>query len=335
MNGKPVFTVPTKTVVNFKSHFDKKLLCDGLTFTAGSGCVYRCAFCYVESMQKKQEAWFKANGVIYPPEGHLGVVIRTKNAVDILRKQLLSKPEAFRMAKKVIYSSPKVDVAGNMELVYETVEICKVILELTNWHIRLLSKSNLLPKIAEALNSHPRFMDSFWDGANIAKQRVIFGVSTGTLNDKLAAAFEEGTPKVSKRIESLHWLQDNGFRTFGMICPSLPKQTSDEYVNFAHDVYTAIRGEKCEHVWAEVINVRGDSFERTIDCLKNENFLSEAQAVIQVTKNKGDWEEYARRTFLAHTHTCKPGQLRFLQYCTNDTRHWWKERESQGAVILS
>ena len=48
MNMKPVFTVPTKTVINFKSHFYKKLLCDGLTFTAGNACVYSCAFCYVE-----------------------------------------------------------------------------------------------------------------------------------------------------------------------------------------------------------------------------------------------------------------------------------------------
>lgn len=40
MNGKPVFTVPAKTVINFDSRFDKKLLCDGITFTAGSACAY-------------------------------------------------------------------------------------------------------------------------------------------------------------------------------------------------------------------------------------------------------------------------------------------------------
>lgn len=55
--------------------------------------------------------------------------------------------------RRVIYASPLVDVAGNLELVRETVEICRVILELTNWQIRLLSKSNLLPKIAEGLEA--------------------------------------------------------------------------------------------------------------------------------------------------------------------------------------
>ncbi|MDE2096144.1 MAG: hypothetical protein KGL39_02790 [Patescibacteria group bacterium] len=42
MQGKPVFTVPAKTVVNFDSRFDKKLLCDGITFTAGNACNFSC-----------------------------------------------------------------------------------------------------------------------------------------------------------------------------------------------------------------------------------------------------------------------------------------------------
>jgi len=330
MNGKPVYEVPTKTAINFKSKFDKKLLCDGLTFTAGSGCVYRCSFCYVESMQKKQEEWFKKNGVIYPPEGHLGVVIRTKNVVDILRKQILSKPEEFRSRKLVIYSSPKVDVAGNMELVYETVEICKVILELTNWDIRLLSKSNLLPKVATAIRALDGQL-SYWNGS----RRIIFGVSTGTLGDKLAAAFEEGTALVGKRIESLHWLQNNGFRTFGMICPSLPKSGPVEYLLDAKAMFEAIRADKCEHVWAEVINVRGESFHRTEKALDDAGFHKEAAMLNTVSNDDEAWEEYARRTFQAHiAQPYRPGQLRFLQYVNKHTRDWWKNRESLGAVLL-
>lgn len=333
MAGKPVFTVPTKTAINFKSKFDKKLLCDGMTFTAGSGCVYRCSFCYVESMQKKQEQWFKDNGVVYPPEGHLGVVIRTKNVVELLRQQILSKSEAFRSEHHVIYSSPKVDVAGNMELVYETVEICKVILELTNWDIRLLSKSNLLPKVAELLQDWWYVKYSEWDVPPLPPTaRVIYGVSTGTLDDKLAAAFEEGTPKVSKRIESLRWLQDNGFRTFGMICPSLPQP---DYDKFAGEMFAAIRAEKCEYVWAEVINVRGESFTRTEKCLRDAGFDHEADALKVVSNNKEAWELYARETFLAHAkQPYRPGQLRFLQYVTKQTRPWWEAQTGKGAVLL-
>lgn len=320
MNGKPVFTVPARTIINFKSGFGKKLLCDDMTFTAGSACVYSCSFCYVESMQKKQKAWFEQHGVVYPQDGHFGVVIRNAEPVEIARRQIRSKPETFLRAKHVIYSSPKVDVAANMELVRETVGICKMILRETDWQIRLLSKSNLLPKIAESM-----------DGP-AARNRVIYGVSTGTLDDKLAAAFEEGTPKVSKRIESLHWLQDNGFRTFGMICPSLPQR---DYFKFALDMAQAIRADRCEHVWAEVINVRGDSFERTHNALECAGFTEEADALHVVSSDPKAWEQYARLTFEGHANLLvNKGKLRFLQYVNKSNIGYWHDQQTKGAVLL-
>jgi len=332
MNGKPVFTVPAKTVVNFDSRFDKKLLCDGITFTAGNACVYDCAFCYVDDMQRKAREWHEKNGVTYPPEGHSGVVIRITNAVQLARKQILSKPIEFRMAKKVIYASPKVDVAGNMELVRETVEICKVVLELTNWDIRLLSKSNLLPKIAQSLEDWSAMGVGLGDDdAVMPSERVIYGVSTGTLNDKLAAAFEGGTPKVSKRIESLYWLQNNGFRTFGMICPSLPQ---DDYLAFARQMASALRVDKMEHVWAEVINARGESFTKTHKALLDAGFEHEAQMFKEISEIKWKWEGYANDTFLAHKAFIPPEKLRFLQYVTKETEPFWKKQTQFGAVML-
>lgn len=328
MNGKPVFTVPAKSVINFKSHFDKKLLCDGITFTAGDACAYSCSFCYVDAMQLKRQAWLKAHGV----EGeHMSHVVRREGAAAMVRRQILSKPEAFRMAKKVIYSSPLVDVAANMELVRETVDICKVILELTNWDIRLLSKSNLLPKVAQALDAADTgcYTSDFERHGNRA--RVIYGVSTGTLDDKLAAAFEEGTPLVSKRIESLHWLQDNGFRTYAMVCPSLPM---GDYLAFARDMAAALRYDRCEHVWAEVINVRGDSFKRTYDALVKARFDVMAANVKAVSEVNWRWQGYAMDTFLAHAAYVPKGKLRFLQYVTKETEHWWSVRVSDGAVLL-
>lgn len=320
MNGKPVFIVPSKSVINFKSHFDKKFLCDGMTFTAGSACAYSCSFCYVESMMLKQQEWLQEHGVT---GDHMSHVVRREKAVEILRKQIKSKPEVFRKKRQVIYASPLVDVAANMDLVRETVDICKVILSETLWDIRLLSKSNLLPKVAQGLVD--------WDIHNRGKVRVIYGVSTGTLDDNLAAAFEEGTPKVSKRIESLHWLQDNGYRTFGMICPSLPQR---DYVKFAEDMHTALRADRCEHVWAEVINVRGDSFTRTEKCLNEADYNVDAEFLRLVANDKDQWEQYARDTFEAHAPLYKPGQLRFLQYVNKTNEAYWKSNESRGAVLL-
>jgi DNA repair photolyase len=351
MNGKPVHTVPARTIINFKSAFEHKLLCDGMTFSAGSACVYKCCFCYVPDMAQK----FPGLGV--RGARHEDVVIRRESAVEIATRQLLDakgRPKFMprvspRMAGEngghipavehdgtgqgslareglVIYASPLVDVAGNMELARETVEICKRILVLTRWHIRLLSKSNLLPVIARALDEAPELN---------AKARVIYGVSTGTLDDSLARSFEGGTPLVSKRLDSLHWLQDHGYRTFGMICPSLPQF---DYPAFAQAMRAAIRAEHCEHVWAEVINLRGESFTRTYRALAATH-PREAELLRVVMNDKPTWESYARATFEAHAALyglAADGtpKLRFLQYVTGDTVNWWQANTPRGAIIL-
>jgi DNA repair photolyase len=341
MNGKPVYEVPAQTVINFKSGFGHKLLCDSLTFTAGSACGFSCQFCYVDDMMRKSPHW-KSVLAKDPTAKFEDVVIRRKGAVEAIRKELTDRHGRPKFNdpndRRVIYASPLVDVAANMELVKETVEICKVILELTNWHIRLLTKSNLLPKVAEALNSNPRFMDSMATGVNRARQRVIFGVSTGTLDDKLAAAFEQGTALVSKRIQSLHWLQDNGFRTFGMICPSLPQE---DYFEFSREMFESLRADKLESVWSEVINARGESFGRTFDAIQGAGFHKEARMFEDVSTDKVKWEQYARDTFNAHAKVYAgwkspdgSPRLRHLQYVTKETRDWWQARKEEGAILL-
>jgi len=237
----------------------------------------------------------------------------------------------------VIYSSPLVDVAANMELVRETIEACRVILELTDWDIRLLSKSSLLPRVAQGLEVLAPVGQ--WSGPDGWRERIIYGVSTGTLDDGLARCIEGGTALVSTRLEALHWLQDNGYRTFGMVCPSLPQgdrgaYERGAYERFAREMASAIRAERCEHVWAEVMNVRGESFTRTIAALVNSGFQQEALRLDQVMANRGAWEEYARTTFWAHVGALPPGKLRFLQYVTGESRGWWEGQRDKGAVVL-
>lgn len=321
MNGKPVHSVAAKTIINFKSDFGPKLLCDGLTFSTGLSCAYSCSFCYVEAMMRKSpqfDALRKAGA------SFTDVVMRREGWQETMRSQLMGYrgSKHFRESdRRVIYASPLVDVAANMDLVKETIEACSMILELTHWDIRLLSKSNLLPFVARGLvakHGHDAFL------------RVIYGVSTGTLDDGLAASFEVGTAKVSKRIESLHWLQDNGFRTFGMICPSLPQR---DYRRFALEMAYALRVEKCEHVWSEVLNVRGESMGRTTTALREAGYDWEAGELERVASGDA-WEEYSRNTFLGHSPLYPPGKLRFLQYVNSRNWSWWSERQGDGAVLL-
>lgn len=335
MNGKPVFAVPSKTAINFDSGFKHKLLCDGPTFTLGTACAYSCSFCYVPDQMRKFRDYLSEHGV--PKEAKLeDVVIRRQDGLQTLRHQILNTKQGkeLRSKKLTIYASPLVDVAANMDLVNETIEACVDILSFTNWDIRLLSKSNLLPKIAQAFEKTSL--------ADVAKKGIIYGVSTGTLDDKLAAAFEKGTAKVSKRLESLHWLQDNGYRTFGMICPSLPQNGAGEYAVFANKALDAIRADRCEHVWAEVLNVRGESIERTWQALYGGKCFEEAGLLAQTFDESFPerWEDYARGTFLALYAAMRArdlipkDRLRFMQYVTKDSRDWWGYFKNDGAVIL-
>lgn len=340
MNGKPVHLVPAKSVLNLDSGFKHKLLCDGPTFSAGSACAYTCTFCYVPDLMRKSphlvDLKTKQKKFEQP---HEEIVIRRQGAVDALRSQLLDAKGRPRFPdtedRRVIYSSPLVDVAANLALVDETIEMCKLILQHTHWQIRLLSKSNLLPRIAQGLYN---WGTGRVGGIPAVKKRIIYGVSSGTLDNGIARAIEQGTPLVSKRIESLHWLQDHGYRTFGMICPSLPQA---DYGCFARDMATAIRADRCEHVWAEVLNARGESMTRTVASLYTAGYHVSAEHLNLVSKDKLYWENYARATFSAHalTYAGEKGpdgtpKLRFLQYVTKDTTPWWAAQKENGAILL-
>jgi DNA repair photolyase len=323
MNGKPVYEITVREVINFHTAFKHKELCSVATFSLGSACAFSCAYCYVESVVRKHPEIVRLSKELDRLELQFHEVVIVRNqALDVLREQLTTrKPANVDLHRPgVVYSSPLVDCAGNLSQARQTAAACAIIHELTAWDVRLLSKSNLLPEIAKLIP--PRHED-----------RVIYGVSTGTLKNELTASIEAGTALVSKRIESLHWLQDRGHRTFGMICPSLPQ---NDYDGFAARMAAALRIERCEHVWAEVLNIRGKSMPRTLEALRAARYHAEAEQVLSVCGpgNKPAWEQYARETFLAHTGYIPPSKLRFLQYVTPKTQSWWADHRDQGAVSL-
>ena len=325
-NARTVLTDPSP-------EFGFKLLCDGLVFNLGDACAFSCEFCYCKAVAWKftkkvvdlhnAEAAAKDCGGRGPRDFH-EVVIRRRNGLGLLGAQLVRRDGSPQYPdpedRRVVFSSTLVDVAANMELLKETAEACKLILEKTNWQIRLLSKSNLLAKLVEYIPEHHH-------------RRLIFGFSTGTLDDRASRAIESRAPHVSHRIKALHWLQDRGFRTFGMICPSLPQS---DYAKFSRDVCDAIRIDRCEHVWAEPVNIRSEAMPRTIAGLLREGLREELE-MLQGVHGPGTgalWEDYARQTFLGHARNVPPEKLRFLQYISKDSAGWWSEMRGKGAVLL-
>ena len=323
MAKKPIYEIDAQTVINFKSAFFHKLLCDGPVFSLGSTCLYKCAFCYVIPMIQKLAAMQAVLKMIKPHGLDLRqVAVRRRQALDVLFRQLtVDKPKWVSLQKKqVVFTSPLVDPAPTMELARETAAACEMIFQLSNWDVRILSKGNLLPKVVEMVPEGFR-------------HRLVLGVSTGTVDDGLAKAFEIGTAHVSRRLASLHQMQDAGYRTYGMLCPILPQPDYDEY---AERALAAIRVDRCEHVWAEAINIRGKSLVATHKAISDGGFKEDAARVKKVfgSKAKDAWEEYARATFEALAKRVPPGKLRFLHYPQMSTLDYWAAQRSRGAIVL-
>ena len=330
--NKPEVWRDARTVLKLTAEeFRHKGLSDGATLNLGDTCFYSCEFCYAGVMScrfasKTLQAYNKGAG--RTGKNRLGVrdvVTRRSNAVELLKAQLVKHDGTPRFAdpqdNRVVFSATLVDPAATMELLQETAEACKVILENTHWQIRLLSKSSLLNQLIEKKLLPEKE----------CRARVIFGFSTGTLDDRVAAAIETGTPMVSKRLQSLHWLQEREFRTYGMICPSLPQQ---DYDKFSQEICEAIRVDRCEHVWAEVINPRGKAFTRTLEALRAAGLDDDASRLKDVFSDTKKRQEYARATFLAHTKNVPPEKLRFLQYVGAASVDWWADQREKGAVLL-
>ncbi len=325
--GKPVIYSSSR-VLNDKSGFAKKHLCSGLTFTAGTACAYSCRYCYVDSMVGHRR--YVKNALAGTKLGLRDVVIRRRDPVARLQRALGLRFKGPRGKGQVIYASPLVDVAATRKLAKETVELCKVVLRQSDLDIRLLSKSPLLESVvARELDLDPAVNTQ-------ARERIIFGLSTGTLNGRVARAIEPNAPSVQRRLEALRKLQSDGWRTFGMLCPILPQDAGA----YAARVQEIINLQKCEHVWAEPLNARTDAMALTVAALERAGMEHWADALRSVSGkgHKSAWECYAREVFEALAKVIPPRsdgpRLRFLQYTTSKTEPWWMARVQQGAVAL-
>ena len=207
-------------------------------------------------------------------------IVRCK-PIEIMRRQILHRRVEDLDTHGVVFTSPLVDCAPTANFALQTAEADRLLLELTGKDIRHLSKGASFTKLVDAIPEKYH-------------HRLIFGYSTGTLDDGLARAFEQRTARPSARIKELHSLQDRGLRTYGMICPVLPRR---EYRTYAEEVVKALRIDKMEHVWVEPLNVRGKSKTRTQEGLIVAGFAQEAELIGETFKDADSWEGYCRELF--------------------------------------
>lgn len=198
-----------------------------------------------------------------------------------------------------------------------TTAAAKLILNQSNLQVRILSKRSKIVDVATELSEF--------------KGRVTYNLSTGTCLDEISKSVEANASPIKERVAVLHWLQDNGYRTFGMICPVLPSEKGR-----IKELLDQIRPEFCEAIWVEAINDKGASLANTLFALNKSGLEWHAYALKEIMGNKDLWRKYTQDLYLGFRRELRKThmlhKLRFLQYTTNADKKFFEPKH--GAVCL-
>lgn len=301
-----------KTGIGRTKAFEKKLLAE-YSVNIGNICEFGCSFCYVPSITRKQKTVRDVLDEGYSID-EFSLYRERENVLKTVKKDL----EKFNSddTSTVIFCTT-CDPCATKEHTNTSIEAMKIILENSNLQIRVLSKSTLIKNIAESLSSY--------------KNRITYSLSTGTSIEEISETIEKNASTIKERVKTLHWLQDNNYRTYGMICPVLPSETK-----YAKELLDQVRPSICEDVWVEPINVRGKSINNTFNKLKNAGLEEHAEELKKVIGDKDKWIEYSKKLFLAFKSEMRQRnqleKLHYLQYVSKKDREFFKNQDE--AVCL-
>lgn len=313
---KKKFSYQGDTGIAPSPEFEKKLLAK-YAVNIGNMCDFGCTFCYVPVVTTKhkpiQDILKGGNSL-----GEFSSYRDPKNVLATVRRDLKSKKLKKNDNSEVFFCTT-CDPCSTLEHTETSIEAIRAIFLGSKLQVRILSKSSLIKHVAEELVDY--------------KDRIVFSLSTGTSLPEISASIEHFASPIEERVETLHWFQDNGFRTYGMICPVLPSEVEN-----TSQLLRQVRPQFCEHVWVEALNVRRKSFVNTHNTLMASGLNEHAAELQRVmgAGNKKHWVEYSKKLFLSFQQQLKDmGQLqklRFLQYVTKYDRAFFESQE--GAVCL-
>ncbi len=118
-----------------------------------------------------------------------------------------------------------------------------LLLQRTQYRLRVLTKN--------AGVAGPDWLDLF----SQYRDRVVVGLSIGSLDNEWTKAMEIDTSPPSARVRALHRLQDSGIATFAMLCPMFPEVLEGDHIE---RLVESMRASRVEHFWAEPFNDRSN-----------------------------------------------------------------------------
>jgi len=312
MDNKQLFLYTGKKGIAEAEKFNEKGLAS-YSVNLGNICEFGCSYCYVPSITLKQKTVQDVLKKGYTVDDISSYRPRN-NVLECVAKDLkkISSDD-----NNYVFFCTTCDPCATEEHTETTIDAIRLIMEGSSLQVRVLSKSALITRVAKSLIDY--------------KERITYSLSTGTASSPISKAIEERASSITDRVHALQWLQDKGFRTYGMICPVLPSE-----VDNLKQLLDQVRPDLCEGVWGEAVNVRGRSLENTLNKLKEAGLEEDAKELQWVMGNKKVWIEYAKNLFLGFQKEMRDRELldklHFLQYVSKHDREFYEG--NSGAVCL-
>lgn len=276
------------------------------SFNISYGCLHGCSFCYVpQTSAIKAEKRFEELG--YIPEEWKQERIDGQHWGDsrwgeysLLRswdeKEFRKSLKAAEKTKKVAPDSNRAVMFCTTTDPYQTFSIpgnpaktkllneqraglvtkaLEIILKESTLNVRILTRSPLARK---DFGLYQKFGD-----------RLVFGMSLPTLNDKLSQIYEQNAPAPSQKLRTLQAAVDAGLHVYVALAPTLPDDGHDDLLR----TMKAVAELKPITIFHEPINLRAENVQRIDNRAKEVG--RPVKSEVFLTKER--WREYALDQF--------------------------------------
>ncbi len=288
------------------------------SYNIAVGCVHGCGFCYVPEVSTRKmgleeygvedaDAQWGEYVLVRPWDEHAFMQsLRRAEAVPVSAL----KPDGNRAVMLCTTTDPYQTISHDDKAVRDDLnkQLERVVFNALD---RILHKSTLNVRI---LTRSPLARQHF-DIMKAFGNRLMFGMSLPTLNNKLARVYEPHAPAPTKRLETLLAAQEAGLNVFVAMAPTYPECDDSDLAR----TLEAIACVDPMTVFMEPINIRADNVGRF------KRLAEEAGVTLRssVFESREQWRDYSMRQM--HAVECHAKDIGI-----EDRLHIWPDIEMRG-----
>ena len=205
-----------------------------------------------------------------------------RDVLEHLERQLDRKPRDWGKGQVLVFSMLTDGFSPIMVKRGVTEAALRMVLDRTQFRVRILTKN--------ATVGSPWWVE-FFAGH---RERVVVGLSIGTLDDEWAKRVEIGTSAPSARLNALRNLQDAEIPTYGMLCPMFPDLLRGDALE---ELVNRIDPYAVEDIWAEPYNDR-ENWKAVSDSYPPGSRTREILTRAYQDHDWAAWSSYATRLYL-------------------------------------